>query len=417
MSTKHSGSKRKHLDASSSDDEIDRQLDSWARFIVIEASNHEPMKLNPFVISKAINGCCGEVKNVTRLRNGSILVECVRRQQSLNLLSLSQFANVEVAVSAHRTLNSCRGIVRDRARCLSDMSEDEIVVELSKQGVTAVKRFTRKQDNNIIKTNTYLFTFSLSRIPDSIKAGYFNIGVEVYVPNPLRCYKCQNFGHGAQTCTRNPVCVRCSGSHEGTQCTDTIKCANCDGDHLASSKLCPKFILQSKILKVKHTNNVSFRDAKILVQAQSPSIPTKSYSAAVTSNPIVKVATTSIGCQTNISWVGDQQKTVDVTSQTSSDDTITATSASQTEVLQSSHPVHEILEPESLQRDLHLTKTEKKKLKKTARALHHLEVPSCQSTSVKVHNQIEPLAMEVTPSQTGHGSRPPSKTRSPIEPP
>ncbi|XP_071086302.1 matrilin-4-like [Haliotis cracherodii] len=34
------------------------------------------------------------------------------------------------------TLNSCRGIVRDRARCLSDMSEQEIVSELEDQGVT-----------------------------------------------------------------------------------------------------------------------------------------------------------------------------------------------------------------------------------------------------------------------------------------
>lgn len=61
ISQNHSGFKRKHLDASSSDDEIDLQLDSSSRFIVIEASNHQPMKLNPFAISKVINDCYGEV--------------------------------------------------------------------------------------------------------------------------------------------------------------------------------------------------------------------------------------------------------------------------------------------------------------------------------------------------------------------
>ncbi|XP_071118321.1 uncharacterized protein [Haliotis cracherodii] len=413
MSTKYPGSKRKHIDASSSDEETAIQIDSWARFIVIEASDHQALKLNPFAISKAINGCCGKVENVSRLRNGSILVECARRQQSLNLLSLSQFANVEVVVSAHRTLNSCRGIVRDRARCLSDMSEDEIVTELSTQGVTAVKRFTRKQDEQLIKTHTYLFTFSLSKIPPSIKAGYFNIGVEVYVPNPLRCYKCQHFGHGAKTYTFSTICARCSGSHESTERTAAIKCANCKGDHLASAKLCPAFLLQSQVLKIKHTNNISFHEAKKLVQSQSQITSVKSYAAAATITPFVQAATVSVGCQTTISWVGNQQMLND--SPAPSSPNTTTTSASQTELVASSKTSQSESSP--INGDIPLTKTEKKKLKKTARALQHLEVPSSQPTPVKVQNQFEPLAMEVTPSSTGHGSGPPSRSRTPVEPP
>ncbi|XP_071092548.1 uncharacterized protein [Haliotis cracherodii] len=204
--------------------------DSWPRFIVIASVDETPLKLNPFAISKGIQSTCGEVKNVTRLRSGSILVECARRQQSINLLGLQQFVNTQVAVSVHRTLNSSRGIVRDRARCLSEMTEEEIAAELKHQGVTAVKRFTRKtEDGNILKTQTYLFTFSTPTVPSSIKAGYFNIGVEVYVPNPLRCFKCQHFGHGAKSCTAKTRCSRCSGPHEGTECTNEIKCANCSG--------------------------------------------------------------------------------------------------------------------------------------------------------------------------------------------
>ncbi|XP_071091234.1 uncharacterized protein [Haliotis cracherodii] len=179
---------------------LSKTIDSWAKFLVIEATDNLPIKLNPFAVSKAVSGICGEVKNVTRLRSGSLLVECARRQQSLNLLSISTFANIEVAVSVHRTLNSCRGIVRDRARCLSDMSEEEIATELEDQAVTAVKRLTFKKDGVITNTNTYLMTFARTTLPQSIKAGYFHIGVDVYVPNPLRCYKCQRFGHGSKSC-------------------------------------------------------------------------------------------------------------------------------------------------------------------------------------------------------------------------
>lgn len=56
-----------------------------------------------------------------------------------------------------RSLNPFHVIVRDRTRCLSGMSEQEIVAESGKQGVTAVKMF---QDEGVVPTNTYLFTFS-----------------------------------------------------------------------------------------------------------------------------------------------------------------------------------------------------------------------------------------------------------------
>ncbi|XP_071086563.1 uncharacterized protein [Haliotis cracherodii] len=190
MAQQQSGSsrnekKRRLEDIDLSSGSISQNIDTWARFLVIEAADNLPIKLNPFAISKAVSGICGEVKNVTRLRSGSLLVECARRQQSLNLLSISTFANIEVAVSVHRTLNSCRGIVRDRARCLSDMSEDEIATELEDQAVTAVKRFTIKKDGVITNTNTYLMTFAQTSHPQSIEAGYMN--------------KCQHFGHGSKS--------------------------------------------------------------------------------------------------------------------------------------------------------------------------------------------------------------------------
>lgn len=58
------------------------------------------------------------------------------------------------------------------------------------------------------KTNTYIFTFALTEMPISIKPGYFNIGVDVYIPNPLRCFKCQWFGHGANPVTTPQLAVR-----------------------------------------------------------------------------------------------------------------------------------------------------------------------------------------------------------------
>ena len=55
----------------------------------------------------------------------------------------------------------------------------------------------------------YIMTFNTHKIPKEIKIGYQKIDVEPHISNPLRCYKCQRFGHHQDQCTRLPVCGRC----------------------------------------------------------------------------------------------------------------------------------------------------------------------------------------------------------------
>ncbi|GBO00628.1 hypothetical protein AVEN_229259-1 [Araneus ventricosus] len=74
------------------------------------------------------------------------------------------------------------------------------------------------------------------------KSRYFNCKILPYIPNPLRCFNCQRYGHSQQLCQgTEPVCGKCAESgHEINVCnTDTLKCRNCSGPHAASSKSCP----------------------------------------------------------------------------------------------------------------------------------------------------------------------------------
>ncbi|XP_071097967.1 uncharacterized protein [Haliotis cracherodii] len=415
--------KRRHVDtATSSDEESVHNIDSWPRFLVVGGVDGESIKINPFVVSKSIEGICGTVKNVTRLRSGSLLVECARRQQSQNLLNAHHFANTEIVVSVHKTLNSCRGIVRDRAKCLSDMSEEEIATEMQQQGVSSVKRFTRREGDTIIKTNTYLFTFALPKIPSSVKAGYFNIGVDVYIPSPLRCFNCQHFGHGAKSCHATHICSRCSKHHDGTDCTDNIRCANCGGDHMSSFKSCPAFIKQIFFLKLKYSNGISFADAKKLVDQESnPSSSTLTYSAAVSFSPL-KVDN---GCQTAINWISDEQTNL---YEVHADKSPTSSAASQTELFNDPLPdsiPDSIPKPETrcksvpdMKPNVSSTRKEKKQQKKKeSKALKHIEVPSPLTVPLEVHNPFEPLAMEVTPPLPLQQRGPSPRSRSPVEPP
>ena len=109
------------------------------------------------------------------------------------------------------------------------------------QGVTDVRRITVRRDGVIKLTNTYVLTFSSPNLPTFVKIGFMQVKVDVYIPNPLRCYHCQDlvFGHHENKCGRHAVCRNCGEpDHCGSSgvCDKAAKCANCSGDHPANSK-------------------------------------------------------------------------------------------------------------------------------------------------------------------------------------
>ena len=61
--------------------------------------------------------------------------------------------------------------------------------------------------DKIIHSNTYIMTFELSVIPPKIKIGYTGERVEQFIPNPVRCYKCQKYGYHQDKCNGKIVCV------------------------------------------------------------------------------------------------------------------------------------------------------------------------------------------------------------------
>ena len=73
---------------------------------------------------------------------------------------------------------------------LKGEKEEEIVDYLREQGVTACKRFKIKNDYETVETNTLLLTFNTINVPKSLKNFYRVVPVDIYVPNPLRCFNC-----------------------------------------------------------------------------------------------------------------------------------------------------------------------------------------------------------------------------------
>ena len=155
----------------------------------------------------------------------------------------------------HRTLNSCRGVIKFSD--LKSLTKDEIVDGLRLQGVTDCFNITVKSDNNNTdrcKTNTFILTFKTATAPTHINVRYLRVKVERYIPNPLRCFKCQKFGHSTRFCKNEAVCHRCGGKHSEESCNNAAKCTNCSGPHSASSKECPVWLREKEVQRVKAEN-------------------------------------------------------------------------------------------------------------------------------------------------------------------
>ena len=314
--TPHNVSSRKRSRANESDDHDSDTEDLnkpdwnlvWPRFIVLESLNpDEPLtKLSPFLVEKAIQGRFGSVKKVSKMKSGALLVEASRPTQAKMILDTTILINTEVKATAHRSLNTSKGVIRDYGRDLYSMTESDILKELATQGVENVSQFILKKEGKEIKTNTWFLTFSTPVPPEKLRIGYYFVEVKRYIPNPLRCYQCQEFGHSKKFCKKHLKCWKCGREgHDGSECdSETLCCVNCKGEHYSSSKTCPVWTLEKEIQRVKTEKSLPYGEARRLVTASSSSssAPT-SYANAVRATSIPK---RSIECQTPDFWMQDR---------------------------------------------------------------------------------------------------------------
>ncbi|GFX96453.1 putative RNA-directed DNA polymerase from transposon BS [Trichonephila clavipes] len=222
---------------------------------------------SPFTIHKALKGIGGEPKSVKRLRSGDLLVETSSSTQTKSFLLAKTFLNSPVNIIPHKSLNTSRGVISEPD--LLATSEAEILEGFSNQGVIQVRRIRIKKDTTIIPTKHLILTFSSPTLPQTIKAGYLNCKIRPYIPNPLRCFKCQRFGHSQTACRGQLTCSRCASlGHSSADCSLARKCVNCSQPHSSDSKQCPKWKTEKEIQAIKTNRNISYLEARKLIAPQ-----------------------------------------------------------------------------------------------------------------------------------------------------
>ena len=235
------------------------QICSWPRFLLIKGTDPErPLcKLSPFAVNKAIVSILGsDPLNMKKLRNGNILVELEKENQSTKLLKISQLSLtidnvIPVDVSPHNSLNTKKGVIR--CPDIKDCTDEEILDGLKDEGVIKLERITVFRDGQRKPTGTFILTFQTQVLPKFMKVGYYRVSVSQFIPNPIRCFKCQRYGHTKFHCRKNEVCNKC-GQEDHTdhvECKNQAKCVNCQGNYASNDRSYPRWKEEKEIQKNK----------------------------------------------------------------------------------------------------------------------------------------------------------------------
>ena len=215
------------------------------------------IRMNPFQIEESLSVFCP--LDMFKHPNGNLEVLLADDQTATKLLKTQSIGvklgnrtvSVPVSVTPHTTKNYSRGVIS--CRDLTDTPEEEILEGLRSQGVLAVKKLTSKREQRNQDTGTLLLTFSDPTLPDKVQVAWQSVRVRPYIPNPIRCFRCQAFGHMASNCKSAERCKRCGGTdHKSETCTAVKpKCAGCEGEHEAWDRACPRLKEAKDSLKRK----------------------------------------------------------------------------------------------------------------------------------------------------------------------
>ena len=155
------------------------------------------------------------------------------------------------------------------------ISEEEIKDVLKHQNVSNCVRLTfyNKEKKERQPSTTVKLYFNIPELPVKINLGFRTYKTKVFVPKPIQCYNCQQFGHMQSNCTKTKIFYNCGQQHENKECTAVKpKCTNCKGEHPSNSKTCPIKIEKQLVMKKVLVEKCTPQQARVELKAKPKSI-------------------------------------------------------------------------------------------------------------------------------------------------
>lgn len=190
------------------------------------------------------------------------------------LLKATKLGKFNIKCSLPMNENICSGVIGPIENDIP-IEDLELMVKCHEAEIAKITRLPKfvksnEDDQRMRKqpSMTIKIDFKTTTLPNKVYIESMAFSVRKYNFPPLRCYKCQKFGHMASGCKRKDyTCNLCSGKHAMKDCTNTsYKCVNCGESHAASSKLC-KLNKEAKEIERLRNQGSSFSAARQTVIA------------------------------------------------------------------------------------------------------------------------------------------------------
>ena len=194
-------------------------------------------------LTKVLQEKMGRVEFAKVLGDGNLLVGCGSQEKVKAVLGVKNVGGAKVVSTGvvGEKKGRCRGI----ATQVPVGIKVEEIVEKGDGGVggkiVRAKRMSGIREGGRVETETVLVEFEGDRRPESIFLGILEFQVREFKENPVRCFRCQNFGHMAGKCKREKRCAQCGGvGHERQECKEETKCCHCGEGHSAGFWWCER---------------------------------------------------------------------------------------------------------------------------------------------------------------------------------
>ncbi|XP_037929202.1 uncharacterized protein LOC119663665 [Teleopsis dalmanni] len=174
------------------------QLPNPKYVVVASANDLRPLtEFSCFAVQKALYVISKEIISISELRDGNLLLLVKDMATAQKFISAKDLLTIcPIKCFLHKQLNTTKGTVY--APYLNKISEEEIVNELSSQGVVECYKFPKMIEGQSHPSGVVLLSFNTFNLPKKIEISWRSVDVREYVPNLMRCKSCQVLGHTAK---------------------------------------------------------------------------------------------------------------------------------------------------------------------------------------------------------------------------
>ena len=230
-------------------------------------------RMHPIRIQNEINQTLARQVQISK----SLRIVCKNDAEKKKMRQHTTICDYEVAYSdpyarKEETENQKKGIIFG-----VDLEIDDTDICEASAAKTA-RRVIKKIGGKDIVTAQVILCYD-HELPTHVFIGWKRYRVDMYIPDPLRCYRCQRYGHKAAKCNGKERCSVCSGPHSVKYCPQRIenengkdsketKCANCQGNHPTSYRGCSKYKEAKEVTKIQFTAQSRMTYAQAISKAR-----------------------------------------------------------------------------------------------------------------------------------------------------